>query len=118
MLLIACGIWELYTTSVYPLFPRDLFANLRGFTVAVGVTFLVGMLYYSTGILWPIQVQVLYSSILIDIGWYAIALGICGAISAPIGGWAMKKYGHARWMFTGFVLILTLVSGLQATVSK
>ena len=75
--------------------------NIRGFTVIIGIIFLVGMLYYSTGVLWPEQIQALYSTNYTIIGLYAMAFGLAGAIFAPIAGWLMVRTDGARWLLTG-----------------
>jgi hypothetical protein len=74
------------------------------------------MLYYSSGVLWPIQIQVLYATKPITIGLYAIGLGLAGAMGAPIAGFIMASADQARWQFTVFTALLTIVSGCQAIV--
>jgi hypothetical protein len=118
MLLVACGLWESYTTFPYSLFPRQIMLNVLGFTVILGVVFLVGVIYYAAPILWPEQIEVLYTTNLIHIGAYSMATGSAGALSGPPSGWFVKKVKNTRWLFTSFVLLLTAFSGLQAVVSK
>lgn len=117
-LLIVCGIYESRTSTKYPLFPRALFANIRGFTVILGAVFLCGMLFYSTAVLWPIQIQALYTTTPITIGLYSMAIGASGSLFSPIIGLAFERIGHSRWFFTAVVAVLCLMCGLQAIVSK
>jgi hypothetical protein len=117
-LLVALGFWEAYATLDYPLFPPKILRNVRGFTVNVAGVFLLGILYYSTVVLWPLQVTSLYTSEPIALGWYSSALGLAGSLFGPVAGWAFRKFGHARLLFTGFVLALAVLSGAEAVVCK
>ncbi|KAK1762784.1 trichothecene efflux pump [Phialemonium atrogriseum] len=116
-LLVALGLWEAYMDLEYPLFPRKVLRNVRGVTmVAVGV-FLLGMLYYSTSVLWPQQVTSLYTQDPLKIGWYASTVGLTGSVFGPVAGYLFRKFRHARLMLTFYVLALTVVSGAQSIVS-
>lgn len=118
VLLIACGIWEAYNKSPYALFPRQLMSNVRGFTIILGVVFLVGMLYYSTAILWPEQIQALYTTKPYIIGLYAMAFGLGGTLFGPPAGLIVKAFSQTRWILVAFTIVTTLCSGLMAIVSK
>jgi hypothetical protein len=75
------------------------------------------MLYYSTAVLWPQQVQALYTQDLLKIGWYASALGIAGILSSPLFGF-LFTFGHARLLFIFIIVIGTVASGCMAIVCK
>jgi len=75
------------------------------------------MLYYSTAVLWPQQVQALYTQNLLKIGWYASALGIAGIISSPIFG-LLFTFGHARLLYIIIIVIGTVASGCMAIVCE
>ena len=117
LLLVACGFYEAYWDMVFPLFPPAVLGRVRGVTCVLVGTFLFGMLYYSTAVLWPQQVQALYTTDLLKIGWYASALGIAGIISSPIFG-LLFTFGHARDLFIFIILIGTVASGCMAIVCK
>ncbi|KAK7204237.1 trichothecene efflux pump [Myxozyma melibiosi] len=117
VLLIALGVWEAYTTCPYPLFPRVVLKKVRGFTVVIAVVFLVGMVYYSTAILWPQQVERLYTTDYVGIGLYSCTLSLSGAIFGPVSGYVFVKFKHARILFTVLVTGVTICSGAQAVVS-
>ncbi|KAF4447577.1 trichothecene efflux pump [Fusarium austroafricanum] len=117
LLLVALGFWERFARLEAPIFPREIFANIRGFTVILAGVFLLGMLYYSTAVLWPQQVAMLYTQDIISIGWYSSTTGAAGSIIGPIGGYLFTKIGHARWVLTGTILALATVSGAQAVVT-
>ena len=115
LLLIACGIYEAYWDMIFPLFPPVVLKNLRGVTFVLVGVFLFGMLYYSTAVLWPQQVQGLYTTDLLKIGWYASALGMAGIISSPVFG-LLFTFGHARLLFIFIIAIGTIASGCMAIV--
>jgi len=66
--MIILGFYDAYRPQVFPLFPPVVFRNVRGVTVVLIGTFLFGMMYYSTAVLWPQQVQALYTTDLIKVG--------------------------------------------------
>lgn len=116
-LLISLGLWESYADLESPIFPRAIFANVRGFTVIIGGVFLLGMAFYSSAVLWPQQVSMLYTTNLIHVGWYCSTVGIAGAIAGPIAGWIFAKAPSSRLVLTGTVLMMAVASGAQAIVT-
>lgn len=75
------------------------------------------MIFYSTGVIWPEQIQILYTQEPIKIGLYSIATGASGAIASPIVGKIIAHVNQTRLVLVIAVGLLTLVSGLQAIVS-
>ncbi|OCK73657.1 trichothecene efflux pump [Lepidopterella palustris CBS 459.81] len=116
LFLVILGFYEAFRDQVFPLFPPIVFRKIRGVTLVLIGTFLFGMLYYSTAVLWPQQVQALYTRDLIKIGWYASSLGMAGIISSPIFGF-LFTLGHARLLFIFIIAIGTIASGCMAVVS-
>lgn len=117
-LLIALGFYEAYAKLKYPIFPPEIFRNVRGFTVLQVATFLLGMLFYASAVIWPSQVQALYTQNNLDIGWYSSAGGFGGLAFSLFWGWSQKKFGHSHIQLTLAIGALTLVSGAQAIVSS
>ena len=117
-LLAACGIWENHTHNPYAIFPHRVMRNWRGFTIVTGVTFLVGILYYSTLILWPLQIQILYAQDPITIGLYSMALGFGGMIGGTLTGFVMNRTNISKWVLVFFCLELTVVSGVSAIAGQ
>jgi hypothetical protein len=76
------------------------------------------MLYYSTAVLWPQQVQVLYTQNIIDVGWYGSALGMAGIPTSVLTGFLFARLGHARIVFTVIIGVGTIGAGLMALVCK
>lgn len=91
--------------------------KIRGVTLVLIGTFLFGMLYYSTAVLWPQQVQVLYTQNLISVGWYGSALGMAAIPTSVLTGILFGRLGHARIMFTVIIAVGTIGAGLMALVS-
>lgn len=117
ILVIVLGFYEAYVPQVFPLFPPAVFRKFRGVSVVLVGTFLYGMLYYSTAILWPQQVNALYTTDLIKIGWYASALGMAGIVSSPIFGILMTRI-NSRIIYVFIILLGTVASGCMAIVCK
>ncbi|KAJ5653290.1 trichothecene efflux pump [Penicillium lividum] len=117
VLLIALGFWEAYAPLEYPFFPLSLFKSFRGFTIPNFCVFLVGMCYYSAQVLWPQEIQALFTTYRIEVGWYTAAIGVGGGIFGPIIGFSNQKVGYSRWFLVACVLGLTFSSGLGAIVS-
>jgi MFS family permease len=117
VLLVAFGFYEAYWDQVLPLFPAVVMRKIRGVIfVNVGI-FLFGMMYYSVAVLWPQQIQSLYTTDLLKIGWYASALGMTGIIASMATGYGMTRYGHARLIFATIIAIGTVAAACMA-ISK
>ncbi|OCK77155.1 trichothecene efflux pump [Lepidopterella palustris CBS 459.81] len=117
VILVILGIYEAHVKLTYPIFPPEIFRDVRGFTVVVVSVFLVGIIYYSTAVLWAEQAGVLFTSDPLKVGWYASATGMGGLLFGPGVGFLFKKAGHARILITITVGILALCTGLQAIVT-
>ncbi|OCK72990.1 trichothecene efflux pump [Lepidopterella palustris CBS 459.81] len=117
VLLVAFGLFEAYYDQIFPLFPPAIMRKVRGFAVVLVGTFLFGTLYYSTAVLWPVQIEALYTQNLIDVGWYASTLGIAGMIFGPIIGFVFTYFGHARILYTFAVGLATIAAGCMAIVT-
>jgi MFS family permease len=82
----------------------------------MGVTFMVGMLYYSALILWPLQIQTFYATTSTNIGLYGMAFSLGGCLSAPIFAFFFERFDKARWFLTGISVTGTVLAGCAATV--
>lgn len=117
-LLVVLGFYESHANLKYPIFPPEIFKDIRGFTVLQVATFLLGMLFYATAVIWPLQVQALYTQQYIKIGWYAGASGMGGVLTSTLWGYSMKYIGRSHIQLPFCLGCLTLCSGLQAIVSR
>lgn len=67
-------LWEVYCSdTIAKLCPPRLMRNMRAVGVPLGVSFAGGMALISTGILWPQQVQLLFTTVPQTVGWYGMA---------------------------------------------
>ncbi|OQU94856.1 hypothetical protein CLAIMM_01147 [Cladophialophora immunda] len=115
--LIFVGLYETYVQLKWPIFPPSIFRNVRGFTLILTAVFLYGMALYATAILWPRQVQILYSHDPAVVGWYSGANGFGGFFFSIPLAYCFLKLGHARWQLAFYVAGVTLIGGCQAIVS-
>ena len=99
------------------MFPRDLWRNTRGFTVVVGGMFLVGMVVYSTAILWAQQITRLYTTEPVIVGVWSGTFGFAAIISI-LGAIPFRKFKGTNIMFTASTFMLGASSGCQAIVCK
>lgn len=68
VLIALCGFWEAYANLKYAMVPKEVIKNVRGVTVLISATTLIGMAVYSLNVLWPQQVTRLYTTDNIIIG--------------------------------------------------
>jgi hypothetical protein len=116
-LVVAFGFHEAYWDQVFPLFPPVVMRKTRGVILVLVGIFLFGMMYYPVAVLWPQQIQVLYTTDLTRVGCYASALGMTGIVLPFLVGAIFTKWGHARLIFAVIIAIGTVAAGCTA-ISK
>jgi len=114
VLIAAFCIYETYWDQIFPLFPPVIVHKIRGVIMVLIGIFLFGMMYYSVAVLWPQQVQSLYTTDLLKVGWYASSLGMAGIVTSAIVGVVMTRYGHARLIFALIIILGTIAAGCMA----
>ena len=90
---------------------------MRGVSIILIAVYLYGMAYYASAVIWPEQVQALYTQDPLTVGWYGMAVGIGGAIFSPIAGWIFRGFRRSHIMLPIILALLTIVSGAMAVVS-
>jgi len=115
-LLVVTGLYEASAKIRYPVFPKAIFRNIRGITLLQAGVFIVGIVFYATAIIWPLQIQPLYMTHNIEIGLYSGASGLGGFLLGPLFGIASRRLPHVRWQFVFALALLTLFPGAQAIV--
>lgn len=90
--------------------------DFRGFTLLCAVGFLSGMLYYSSLILWQLQVSVLYATTAVKIGEYGMCYGWGALLGSVAVGFIIQRINQARITLTAITLFLTIVIGTSAIV--
>jgi len=74
------------------------------------------VLYYSSLILFPLQVQVLYTQDPITIGLYSMGLPMGGLLGGFATAFILNKFDQAKWVLAFYCLWLTVTSGISAVV--
>jgi sugar phosphate permease len=90
--------------------------DFRGFTLLCAVGFLSGILYYSSLILWPLQVSALYATTTVKIGEYGMCYGWGALLGSVVAGFIIQRVNQARITLTAITLFLTIVIGTSAIV--
>jgi hypothetical protein len=72
VLLIVLFIYESMANLAYPAIPVKFFRN-RGFMALVACATVASMFYYSAVLLWPQQVQALYTKDVTYAGWLSVS---------------------------------------------
>jgi hypothetical protein len=85
---VAFPLWECFSPdTIVKLCPPRLISNLRAVAVPMAVAFVGGMILISASILWPQQVQRLFTAEPDKLGWYALAT--TGAITGKCSSVAL-----------------------------
>lgn len=112
--LIVLGFWSAYNKLTYSAFPKEIFSNVRGVTIILVAIYLYGMAYYASAVLWPQQIQALYTQDPITVGWYGMAVGVGGSVFSPLAGLVFRRYGKSQYILPCLLAGLTIVSGASA----
>ncbi|KAK5061534.1 hypothetical protein LTR84_008078 [Exophiala bonariae] len=116
---VAFPIWEVYCPdTVTKLCPPTLMRNVRAVVVPIAVSFVSGMALMSTGILWPQQIQRLFTTVPKTIGWYALAANGCATIGFVMIGQTFASVRKTRWQYIFVVVMMAIFLGLNATVNQ
>lgn len=118
VVVIIFAIWETFTTAQFPLLPKRIMKEVRFFLIPCAGAFMFGIVYYSSAILWPLQIQALYTTDPGRVGGLTAIPSICsGFFVIPIG-YLFSRYGHGREWFIFVTIALTASAGAQAIVCK
>ncbi|KAK1479764.1 fungal trichothecene efflux pump [Colletotrichum tamarilloi] len=98
VLLVALFCWEAFADLKYPAIPIKFFAN-RGFMAL--------MFYYSAVLLWPQQVQALYTTDITYGGWLSSTVASATALGQVCAGGIVKWGGNVRYwiIFATFCMV-------------
>lgn len=75
------------------------------------------MIYYSINVLWPIQIQVLYSANDIKIGWLSCIVGGAALLGQLFGGALCAMLGNHKWQMIISTIGMTSFIGALAVVT-
>lgn len=113
-LLVALFAWEATAKLEYPAIPVKLFAN-RGFMSLVTMATVATMFYYSAVLLWPQQVQALFTSDVTYAGWLTCTVASSTALGQVVAGLIVRWGGDVRyWLIGTTFAMVAFVSALAA----
>ncbi|KAI0169998.1 putative siderophore iron transporter [Hypoxylon sp. FL1284] len=106
VLLVVLFVYEGFAKLEYPAIPVQFFAN-RGFISLVACATVATMSYYSAVLLWPQQVQALYTQDVTYGGWISCTVASATAIGQAVGGFFVKWGGNVRYLiiFSTFCMV-------------
>ncbi|KXH59317.1 fungal trichothecene efflux pump [Colletotrichum salicis] len=106
ILLVALFCWEAFADLQYPAIPVKFFAN-RGFMALVCCATVATMFYYSAVLLWPQQVQALYTTDITYGGWLSSTVASATALGQVCAGGIVKWGGNVRYwiIFSTFCMV-------------
>ncbi|KAG7130845.1 Trichothecene efflux pump TRI12 like protein [Verticillium longisporum] len=105
-LLVALFFWEGYADLKYPAIPIKFFFNRGWFSLVICAT-VASMFYYSAVLLWPQQVQALYTRDITYAGWLSTTVASSTALGQIIAGAIVKWGGNVRYwiIFSTFAMV-------------
>ncbi|KAJ0167262.1 putative MFS-type transporter C16A3.17c [Colletotrichum tanaceti] len=105
-LLVALFCWEAFADLRYPAIPVQFFSN-RGFMSLVCCATVATMFYYSAVLLWPQQVQALYTTDITYGGWLSSTVASSTALGQVCAGGIIKWGGNVRYwiIFATFAMV-------------
>ncbi|KAM0327090.1 hypothetical protein ACHAQA_006217 [Verticillium albo-atrum] len=105
-LLTALFFWEGYADLKYPAIPVKFFLNRGWFSLVICAT-VASMFYYSAVLLWPQQVQALYTRDITYAGWLSTTVASSTALGQIVAGAIVKWGGNVRYwiIFSTFAMV-------------
>lgn len=114
VLLIALFVWESFANLKYPAIPVKFFRN-RGFVALVCCATVASMFYYSAVLLWPQQVQALFTTDVTYAGWLSSTVAASTALGQVCAGAIVRWGGNVRyWLIFSTFAMVGFVSALAA----
>ncbi|KAH8176649.1 fungal trichothecene efflux pump (TRI12) domain-containing protein [Sarocladium implicatum] len=114
VLLVILFVWEGFANLKYPAIPVKFFAN-RGFMSLVTCATVASMFYYSAVLLWPQQVQALFTSDITYAGWLSCTVASSTALGQICAGAIIRWGGNVRyWLIGSTFAMVGFVSSLAA----
>ncbi|KAJ9133363.1 Fungal trichothecene efflux pump [Coniochaeta hoffmannii] len=114
VLLVVLFVYEAYANLTYPAIPVKFFAN-RGFISLVTCATVASMFYYSAVLLWPQQIQALFTKDVNYAGWLSCTVGASTALGQIMAGVLIKWAGNIRyWIIFSTMSMVGFVGALAA----
>ncbi|KAI1843562.1 hypothetical protein JX265_007346 [Neoarthrinium moseri] len=105
-LLVVLFVWESFANLEYPAIPVKFFRN-RGFISLVCCATVASMFYYSAVLLWPQQVQALFTTDITYAGWLSCTVASSTALGQVCAGAIVRWGGNVRYwiIFSTFAMV-------------
>ncbi|KAH7029838.1 fungal trichothecene efflux pump [Microdochium trichocladiopsis] len=99
-------VWEMKANLRYPAIPIKFFGN-RGFMALVCCATVASMFYYSAVLIWPQQIQALFTSDINYAGWLSCTVASSTALGQIVAGFVIKWVGNVRYwiIFSSFAMV-------------
>ncbi|KAI1614121.1 fungal trichothecene efflux pump [Exophiala viscosa] len=116
---VAFPLWEVFSPStIAKLCPPRLMSNVRAVVVPLGVSFTGGMALTSTIVLWPQQIQRLFTTVPRTVGWYGLATNAAATAGLMLAGQTFATIRKTRYQYISVVVMMTVFLGTIATVDQ
>ncbi|CAK7201513.1 hypothetical protein SEUCBS139899_004219 [Sporothrix eucalyptigena] len=118
VLIFVFGLYETYMPLEQPILPVKLLKN-RSYLAIVGVACVGQMAYFALAILWPEQIQYIYTTNNIKIGWMSLTSGLALIVGEAIFGTFMKWFGRTRLqLIISTAMLCAFLAALGGTTHK
>ena len=114
---VACFLYDFFvrdTKKLHTLFPRDLMARFREYTVSLVVVFVAGMVYYSMSALLPQGTLYVFTNEPLQIGITALPNGLGQMVGACFVPLFLHKTKRPKWYIIIALCFQTLGTALCA----
>ncbi|OQV04625.1 hypothetical protein CLAIMM_09480 [Cladophialophora immunda] len=117
--MVAFPLWEIFSSDdIAKLCPPKLFRNVREFSLILVVIFVSGMLLISLQVLWPQQVQRLFTTVSRTVGWYSLAYNMAATLGGSLAGVLFAKIKKTNWQFFFATVAQTIFISSIASVTQ
>ncbi|KAJ5106234.1 hypothetical protein N7456_002909 [Penicillium angulare] len=110
-------IYEIFVPLKQPLLPMSLLNN-RGYSATVCSALVGNMVYFALSLLWPQEIEALFTTANIKSGWLSITTGLGVIIGEIFAGALMKPIGFSKYQLIASTVIITAFSGALAAVNQ
>ncbi|KAJ5937122.1 hypothetical protein N7466_003572 [Penicillium verhagenii] len=115
--LTAFTLYEIFVPLRQPVLPMSLLKN-RGYSATVGSALVGNMVFFALSLLWPQEIEALFTTDNIKSGWLSITTGAGVIVGEVVAGALMKPIGHSKYQLIASTVIITAFSGALAAVNQ
>ncbi|KAJ9645542.1 hypothetical protein H2204_001122 [Knufia peltigerae] len=112
-------LWEIYSSEkIAKLCPPAMFRNVRGFCVPLSACFLGGMMFMGLQVLWPQEVQLLFTTVPRQVGWYSLSYNASALLGGVIVGSLFALIKRTNIQYLVVIAIQTIFIGAMSSVTQ